>query len=62
MDPQLCACAMTSPGGIENSLAEENFRKILKFSQFYLENLLDKKSNDIKHSHRVLLEFFGPGA
>jgi len=44
-------------GGIERSSAREIFGKILKVSHFYLGFSLYKNNNQIKHIHRVSLEF-----
>jgi len=44
-------------GGKEEFSANENIRKILKVSHFYLELLPNKNNDEIKHSQRVLLKF-----
>jgi len=46
--------------GTESFSVQENFRKILKVSHFYLGFSLNKNNNEIKQSQRVSLDFLDP--
>jgi len=50
----------SNTGGIKKFSDEENFRKILKASHFYLGFSWNENYNKIKHSHKVSSEFSGP--
>jgi len=49
-----------STGGIEEFSANENIRKILKVSHFYLGFSPNKNNDEIKHSQSVSLSFLDP--